>query len=1004
VNRDAARRPPARIARPDGGRPPARPRSPRYRRWWPVIAAGAALAGLLALLCFTAAVFLARGEASAVNVAQLVGEVLAAGPLAVALAIHLRRAAPRPAPALQAPAPGTVADADPLTMGVAVAVAALGSAGGARLPALTPYFERAHDRRLREAIRLAADGGPSVFALLEGEPSVGKTRALYEAVTLACPQRALLAPASAGELLDLIAEWRSGRRRPQDAVLWLKDCQRHLYGERSAEAATQLLRLLAGTSGFIAVGTILPRYFADLSGRGRPDDMRAPARELLEAQATRRILVSDRLDSAQRGNLAGLARSDARLEAALEAARADGSVIQHLTGGPELLRGYGPDPRHPGTLFNEVEHALVTSALDARRLGHESPVPGALLAAAADGYLQPWQRPGDPGWAAAALEAITSGRRADGTPTSARGTLCALRAYRTHSGQAEPAYEPDDYLDQGTRRPRAFQPGTAALWDALVRLAADAEDLARLADSADQRGFLLQAARLYRRAVAAGNCSAGTGLLSLVSRVGAGQYQAASWISGHAVPRSPADVALLLRDFRRSGAQFAQAELLQRDFIATVPLDDPDQTAWLLGELCDSRAEESVAALLARHRAQQVALTDPPGVVHLMRALAKAGAEDKARLLGMRAARQMRLDDSADLARMLEALHDTGSDEAVRILLADDPGLLVRLADAGNAASLIAALGRVKADRAALTVLSRDPREYIPASTPDDIAWLLQTVREYAPAREARDFEQLVVKHAAQGSADQITRLIEAFQETGADEASAYLVTQDLSAALAASSAQSVSRLLQTLRGVGMGDAARRLSTAAAERAEPTGLADADGEGATLMLEALLKATDAAAVRVLLAPDAGGQAIPTDPGDIARLLRALRAAGANDAAIEAARWAVPRISPHDAGGIRQLILALQDLGAASVLHDLLTSVPEQLISADDPDGTAKLMDAIRNVNDRDKAALQRLAEDGGYFQSVLDAASAEKAARFRYGRTPEGLPASRWTWADVLSE
>ena len=55
---------------------------------------------------------------------------------------------------------------------------------------------------------------------------------------------------------------------------------------------------------------------------------------------------------------------------ALEASGPDGDVIQHLTGGPELLHAY----TRTG-LFTPVEHALITAALDARRLATKDPFP-----------------------------------------------------------------------------------------------------------------------------------------------------------------------------------------------------------------------------------------------------------------------------------------------------------------------------------------------------------------------------------------------------------------------------------------------------------------------------------------------------------------------------------------------------------------------------------------------------------------------------------------------------
>ncbi|KJY17037.1 hypothetical protein VR46_45035, partial [Streptomyces sp. NRRL S-444] len=130
-----------------------------------------------------------------------------------------------------------------------------------------------------------------------------------------------------------------------------------------------------------------------------------------------------------------------------------GKVIQHLSGGPELLTAY-----RNRSLFTPVEHALITAALDLRRLGHNQPIPTQLLAEAADGYLTVRTRPSEPDWAATTLDDLTRGYRS-GDPrnrTDVRHTLTALTRHVTRSGTA-PTFEPADYLDHHTRRDRADQ-------------------------------------------------------------------------------------------------------------------------------------------------------------------------------------------------------------------------------------------------------------------------------------------------------------------------------------------------------------------------------------------------------------------------------------------------------------------------------------------------------------------------------------------------------------------
>ena len=176
---------------------------------------------------------------------------------------------------------------------------------------------------------------------------------------------------------------------------------------------------LAAIDGAVAVGALWSRpYLEELTSPGKSPDIHAAARALLDGPRTHHITVPDCLTGHQQQELAALAANDTRLRSAIAASGPDGDAIQHLTGGPELLHAYTR-----GGLFTPVEHALVTAALDARRLGHQQPIPAALLAAAADGDPSPRKRPGHADWATSALTDLATGTRTDGTRTDIRNTL-----------------------------------------------------------------------------------------------------------------------------------------------------------------------------------------------------------------------------------------------------------------------------------------------------------------------------------------------------------------------------------------------------------------------------------------------------------------------------------------------------------------------------------------------------------------------------------------------------
>jgi hypothetical protein len=256
-----------------------------------------------------------------------------------------------------------VVDWDPHTLGVHPATLPRGSWPGINATGLTPYFERAHDAELREEIKRAAAGGQSLFALLIGSSTTGKTRTLYEALRSheEVRQWPMIWPADADELNAVLDQGRF----MQNSVLWLNETQRYLTGSSGAKAAQRLRRLLDTTIKIIVVGAMWPTYFEELAIPGRSGDPFADARQLLDGRRTRRIRVPDKMDSSQRHALASLSGGDPRIAVAVATCGEEGQVIQHLTGGPELVDGY-----LNGGLFTEVEHALITAALQARQLGH----------------------------------------------------------------------------------------------------------------------------------------------------------------------------------------------------------------------------------------------------------------------------------------------------------------------------------------------------------------------------------------------------------------------------------------------------------------------------------------------------------------------------------------------------------------------------------------------------------------------------------------------------------
>jgi TPR repeat protein len=386
---------------------------------------------------------------------------------------------------------------DPVQLGVHRAIT-VDVVGGQLLPQLTRYIERAHDRVLREVL---AQPRRPVMAVLVGGSSTGKTRAAWEAVRECLHDWQMLCPVDATELMNELSEGSV----PAGTVIWLNELQ--VFLQNRPDVAAILRRLLSGQQPVAVVGTMWPEFWKDFSTRptnGVPD-INYQARELLR-QAVR-IDIPEAFTVADRQELSRQQAADPRLAIAAATARSDGKITQVLAGGPELLRRY----QHPDDAQGRYGNAVVTAAMDIRRLGHESPIDQALLEKVAAAYLGRRDRAtAPPDWLRQAL--------ADAT-LEVHG-IAALTANRNRPsvGKAD-GYVLHDYLDQFGRWTRVALPVPAPQWDALVELTSSPADRARLALEAQGRGY-------YRHAVALARPAAATGETTAMNVLGERLYEA----------------------------------------------------------------------------------------------------------------------------------------------------------------------------------------------------------------------------------------------------------------------------------------------------------------------------------------------------------------------------------------------------------------------------------------------------------------------------------------------
>lgn len=381
-------------------------------------------------------------------------------------------------PRRPAPTARVIASWHPFDLDVHPAI----TVGAGRLPDLPPYVRRTHDDELDSLL----SAGGSAMVVLTGESSTGKTRALYEAVLRHFADWPVVYPRTAEDLLALVRAGVGPR-----TVLWLNETQNHL----TDETATALRGLLEGPGPVVALGTLWPEYWARFAAEP------SHVRNLLQHRVSR-VRVAAEFSP----ELVASARTsdDPRLRRAVAASGAGRKVIQTMSGGPALVECY----EHPDSADDRYATAIVTAALDARRLGHRALLTSAFLADAAPGYLTDDDRVDAPeDWFERGMRVAAQDRTG----------IAALLPKRTSPGVG-PAdgYDTHDYLDQHARTTRRWALTPTTLWDALVTRTTDPEDQFRLSRAAFHRLRHRHGRALHRIAAARGSAESAAKMLDVL--------------------------------------------------------------------------------------------------------------------------------------------------------------------------------------------------------------------------------------------------------------------------------------------------------------------------------------------------------------------------------------------------------------------------------------------------------------------------------------------------------
>jgi hypothetical protein len=367
---------------------------------------------------------------------------------------------------------------------------------------LPSYVLRPHDKELRQRLRAIAAGQRSELVVLRGGSCVGKTRAAYEAVQACLADWQLLYPKTADAVAAACDEVGPS------TVVWLDNAHQLLAEPAGESAATALRRLLERPGPGVVIATMWSDRYAALvtqPTKAEGPDPHRQARELLRSSWP--LDVPQEFDGAAMTELRRTARTGPALRVALESVAQPGAIAQTIAAGPDLLDRWT-------AASNPYAKAVLTAAIDARRLGVRSPLSAALLRAAAPGYLGAHERAQAPAdWFE---QAVAYGLE----PVKSVASALLPVADSDGMGARPGVFALADYLEQHAAAQRFGHMPPQAFWQAAGKYLDSAGDLEHLGTCAFSTGRYRWGRQLLVRAAEEGYAPAVESLCHAYTEVG----------------------------------------------------------------------------------------------------------------------------------------------------------------------------------------------------------------------------------------------------------------------------------------------------------------------------------------------------------------------------------------------------------------------------------------------------------------------------------------------------